>query len=60
MANFRPISLVSSVYKILSKVLTNRLRNVVGNVVSTSQYAFIKGRKIMDGILIANEIVDDT
>jgi len=59
-ANFRPISLVSSVYKILSKVLTNRLRNVVGNVVSTSQYAFIKGRKIMDGILIANEIVDDT
>jgi len=59
-ANFRPISLVSSVYKILSKVLTNRLRNVVGNVVSTSQYAFIKGRQIMDGILIANEIVDDT
>ena len=59
MADFRPISLVSSVYKILSKVLANRLRKVIGNVVSASQYAFIKGRQILDGILIANELVDD-
>jgi hypothetical protein len=58
-ADFRPISLVSSVYKILSKVLANRLRMVVGNVVSASQSAFIKGRQILDGILIANELVDD-
>ncbi|PNY01535.1 cysteine-rich receptor-like protein kinase, partial [Trifolium pratense] len=58
-ADFHPIALVSSVYKILSKVFANRLRNVVGNVVSTSQYAFIKGRQILDDILIANEIVDD-
>jgi hypothetical protein len=35
-ADFRPISLVSSLYKILSKVLANRLRNVIGNVVSTT------------------------
>jgi len=58
-ADFRPISLVSSVYKILSKVLANRLRMVVGNVVSTSQSGFIKGRQILDVILIANELVDD-
>jgi len=58
-ADFRPIALVSSVYKILSKVLANRLRMVVGNVVSASQSAFIKGRQILDGILIANELVDD-
>jgi len=42
-ADFRPIALVSSVYKILSKVLPNRLRMVVGNVVSASQSAFYKG-----------------
>jgi hypothetical protein len=58
-ADFRPIALVSSVYKVLSKVLANRLRRVVGGVVSQTQSAFIKGRQILDGILIANEIVDD-
>ncbi|GAU13437.1 hypothetical protein TSUD_127330 [Trifolium subterraneum] len=58
-ADFRPIALVSSVYKILSKVLANRLRTVVGKVVSTNQSAFIKDRQILDVILIANEIVDE-
>jgi len=58
-ADFRPISLVSSVYKFLSNVLANRLRNVVGNVVSTTQSTCINGRQILDGILIANEILDD-
>ncbi|GAU10511.1 hypothetical protein TSUD_420810, partial [Trifolium subterraneum] len=58
-ADFRPIALVSSIYKILSKVLANRLRQVVGSIVSQSQSAFIKGRQILDGILIANEIVDE-
>ena len=43
--DFRPISLVSNVYKILSKVLANRLRKVVGKVVSTAQSTFIKGSK---------------
>ncbi|GAU43299.1 hypothetical protein TSUD_389980 [Trifolium subterraneum] len=58
-ADFRPIVLVSSIYKIISKVLANRLRNVIGNIVSKSQSAFIKGRQILDGVLIANEVVDD-
>jgi hypothetical protein len=56
---FRPISLVGSMYKILAKVLANRLRMVIGNVISDSQSAFIKGRQILDGILVANEIVDE-
>jgi len=58
-ANFHPISLINSLYKILCKVLANGLRIVVGNIVSKAQSAFIKGRQILDGILIANKIVDE-
>ena len=45
----------------MSKVLANRLRKVVGNVVSEAQPAFVKARQILVGILnlIVNELVDD-
>ncbi|MCI19611.1 cysteine-rich receptor-like protein kinase, partial [Trifolium medium] len=57
--DFRPISLVGCLYKILAKVLANRLRLVIGSVISESQTAFVKDRQILDGILIANEVVDE-
>jgi hypothetical protein len=57
--DFRPIALVGSLYKILAKVLANRLRLVVGSVISVSQTAFIQDRHNLDGILIANEVVDE-
>ncbi|GAU12613.1 hypothetical protein TSUD_132230 [Trifolium subterraneum] len=57
--DFRPISLVGCLYKILAKVLANRLRLVIGSVISESQTAFVKERQILDGILIANEVVDE-
>jgi len=56
---FRPISLVGSLYKILAKLLANRLRGVIGSVVSESQSAFVKNKQILDGILIANEVVNE-
>ncbi|GAU48380.1 hypothetical protein TSUD_118070, partial [Trifolium subterraneum] len=57
--DFRHISLVGSLYKILAKVLANRLRLVIGSVISESQTAFVKDRQILDGILIAKEVVDE-
>ena len=57
--DFRPIALVGCLYKILSKVLANRLRLIIGRVVSDTQTTFVKERQILDGILIANEVVDE-
>jgi len=57
--DFRPISLVGSLYKILAKVLANRLRVVLSSVVSETQSTFVKNRQILHGILIANEVVDE-
>jgi hypothetical protein len=57
--DIRPISLVGCMYKVLAKVLANRLRSVIGTVVSDSQSAFVKGKQILDGILIAIEAVEE-
>uniref|UniRef100_A0A2N9GEV9 TIR domain-containing protein n=1 Tax=Fagus sylvatica TaxID=28930 RepID=A0A2N9GEV9_FAGSY len=53
--DFRPISLVGCVYKILAKVLANRLKRVLDGLVSEFQNAFVRSRQTPDSVLIANE-----
>nr|GEX19472.1 RNA-directed DNA polymerase, eukaryota [Tanacetum cinerariifolium] len=50
--DFRPISLIGSIYKIIAKILTNSLINVLGDIVSEMQSAFVAGRRILDGLKI--------
>lgn len=56
---FKPISLVTSLYEILAKVLAKRLREILSNTISSSKSAFIRGHEILDIVLVANEVVDD-
>ena len=56
--DFRPISMVGCWYKIITKLLARRMQSIMGLIISLSQSAFIRGRQILDGALVAAEIID--
>ncbi|XP_015939884.1 uncharacterized protein LOC107465419 [Arachis duranensis] len=58
MKDFRHISLCNVVYKIITKVLTNRLRPFLPDIVSPLQGSFIPGRGAPDNIIVAQEILN--
>ena len=55
--DFKPISLSNSIYLIIAKVLSNRLRLVLPAIISPFQSAFLPGRQMSDIIVMAEEIV---
>nr|GEY91503.1 retrotransposon protein, putative, Ty1-copia subclass [Tanacetum cinerariifolium] len=54
---FRPISLIGSLYKIIAKILANRLVSVIKDLVNEVQSAFIADRQILNGPFMLNEVI---
>lgn len=55
---FRPICLLNVSFKIITKVLMNRLDRVMAYIISKNQNAFLKNRFIMEGIVILHEVLN--
>nr|GEW74629.1 RNA-directed DNA polymerase, eukaryota [Tanacetum cinerariifolium] len=55
--DFRPISLIGSLYKIIVKILANKLSSAIPDLISDVQSAFISNRQILDGPFILNELL---
>jgi len=56
MADFRQITLCNVSYKIISKILVNRLKPHLSGIISENQAAFIPGRMITDNVIMAHEV----
>jgi hypothetical protein len=54
---FRPISLCNVTYKIMTKIVVNRLKNIITKVISPSQTGFVPRRNISENIVVAQEML---
>lgn len=57
-ALFRPISLCNTLYKVVSKVIMDKLNNFIVSLVSPYQTGFGSGRSIHENIIIAQEVMN--
>jgi hypothetical protein len=57
LSHFRPISLCNTVYKIVTKIIVSRIRPLLNNLISLYQTAFVPGRRGVDNVIIAQELI---
>ncbi|GJT59260.1 RNA-directed DNA polymerase, eukaryota [Tanacetum coccineum] len=55
--DYRPISLIGCLYKVVTKILASRLSTVISDLISDVQSAFLPNRQILDGPFIINEVL---
>lgn len=54
---FRPIALCNVIYKVISKVIANRLKPLLSILISQEQFGYVEGRYILDGIILTHEVI---
>lgn len=59
MKDYRPIACCNVLYKVVSKILANRLKKILPSVITENQSSFIKGRLLMENVLLASKLVKD-
>jgi len=59
MKDYMPISCCNVLYKVISKILANRLKTILPKFISANQSAFVKERLLMENLLLATEIIKD-
>ncbi|CAI5999193.1 unnamed protein product [Closterium sp. NIES-65] len=56
--NYRPITLLSSCYKVVAKLLANRMKQVLGTVISEEQHRFLPGRRLSDAVSTVADVIE--
>ena len=59
MKDYRPIACCNVLYKVVSKILANRLKRLLPRMIVENQSAFVQGRLLMENVLLASELVKD-
>ena len=54
---FRPISLYNTGYKVITKIMANRLKRILPKLIPKNQGGFVRGRQIMDNIILVQEAI---
>lgn len=55
--DYRPISMCNVIYKVISRILTNRLKPYIAGCISSSQSAFVPGREISENVILLREVL---
>jgi hypothetical protein len=56
--NWRPITLLNSDYKVIEKVLANRLKSILPEVINEDQKGFVQGRHIEENVRLVEDVID--